>query len=169
MSFKMVEPEMLTDNPFKAIGRDWMLITAGTPEHFNTMTASWGQMGVLWGKNVLTCYIRPNRYTYEFIENNNIFTASVLDCECRKALQICGSKSGRDCDKVSEAGLTPVNFGSAVSFEQARLVLVCRKLYSYDLSKENFLTDDGFAEKFYSADPLHRAYISEISEVYVKE
>lgn len=169
MAFKKVDISELSFNPFGKIGKEWMLLTGGSMENFNTMTASWGQLGVLWNKNVLTCYIRPNRYTYEFIEKGEGFTASFFGEEYRKALSFCGSHSGRDCDKVSETGLTPVETDGCVSFGEADLVLVCRKLYSYDVEKSGFLTDDGIPEQVYGKEPYHRAYIAEITAVYVKE
>ena len=169
MSFKKVNIDELKFSPFQKIGKEWMLITAGNSEKFNTMTASWGQVGVLWNRNVLTCYIRPNRYTYEFVENGDFFTASFFGEEYRKMFAFCGSHSGRDCDKVKETGITPVETGEGISFEEADLVLVCRKLYSYDLTENGFVNDDGITEKFYNPDPYHRAYISEITAVYVKE
>jgi flavin reductase (DIM6/NTAB) family NADH-FMN oxidoreductase RutF len=169
MSFKKVELSALKIDPFTKIGKEWMLLTGGTMDSFNTMTASWGQLGVLWNRNVLTCYIRPNRYTYGFIEDGETFTASFYGEQFRKALSFCGSHSGRDCDKVKETGLTPADFGGSVAFEEADLVLVCRKLYSYDLTESGFLTDDGIPAQFFASDPYHRAYISEIVGVYVKE
>lgn len=167
MAFRKIDINELSFNPFQKIGKQWMLLTGGDKDKFNTMTASWGQLGVIWNKNVLTCYIRPNRYTYEFIESGEYFTASFLSEEFRDALAFCGSNSGRDCDKAKETGLTPTELEGCMTFEEAELVLVCRKLYSYDLCEKGFLTDDGLAEKFYS-DPYHRAYISEIAAVYVK-
>ena len=107
MALKKIDISELSFNPFEKIGKQWMLLTAGDSENFNTMTASWGQLGVLWNKNILTCYIRPNRYTYEFVENDEYFTASFLGEEFRKALSYCGSHSGRDCDKCKETGLIP--------------------------------------------------------------
>ncbi len=169
MSFKKIELSELSFNPFEKIGKQWMLITGGNAEKFNTMTASWGQLGVLWNRNVLTCYIRPNRYTYEFVENGDMFTVSFLGEEYRKALSFCGSKSGRDYDKMAETGLSGAEFEGAMGIEQAELVFVCRKLYSYDLNAENFLTEDGIQERFFSTDPYHRAYISEIVGVYIKD
>lgn len=169
MSFKKIELTELTFNPFTKIGGEWTLITGGTPEKFNTMTASWGQMGVLWNRNVFTCYIRPNRYTYGFIEENDTFTASFLSEDYRKALSFCGSHSGRDCDKMAETGLSAVELDGAVGIEQSELILVCRKLYSYDLNESGFLTNDNIPEQSYGSDPYHRAYISEIIGVYVKE
>lgn len=169
MSFKKIQISDLSFNPFNAIGKGWMLLTGGDKEKFNTMTASWGQLGILWGKEVLTCYIRPNRYTYEFVESNQYFTASFLGEQYREALAFCGSHSGRDCDKVKETGITPVELDGCIGFEEADMVFVCKKLYKYDMEKDSFISDDGLYEKCYSSDPLHRAYISEITAVYVKE
>lgn len=169
MSFKKIDISELSFNPFAKIGKEWMLLTGGSVDNFNTMTASWGQMGVIWNKNVLTCYIRPNRYTYDFVERSECFTASFFGEEFRKALSFCGSHSGRDCDKMAETGLVPIELDGCTGFEQADMVMVCRKLYSYDLKEEGFLTDDGLPEKFFGTDPYHRAYIAEIVGVYVKE
>ncbi|MCM1132042.1 MAG: flavin reductase family protein [Ruminococcus flavefaciens] len=169
MMFRKIDITELGFNPFTKIGKEWMLITAGNAENFNTMTASWGQLGVLWNRNVLTCYIRPNRYTYEFIEQGESFTASFFGEEYRKALAFCGSHSGRDCDKMAETGLIPAELDGCVGFEQADMVLVCRKLYSYDMQESGFLTDDGIPAQAYGSDPYHRAYIAEITAVYVKE
>lgn len=167
--FKKIDITELKFNPFTKIGKEWTLITGGNTEKFNTMTASWGQLGVLWNKNVFTCYIRPNRYTYEFIEQGECFTASFFGEEYRKALAFCGSHSGRDCNKPSETGLVPTEIDGCVGFEQADMILVCRKLYSYDMQENGFLTDDGIPAQSYGSDPYHRAYISEITGVYVKE
>ena len=169
MSFKAINVSDLSINPFSKIGKDWMLLTAGNSENFNTMTASWGQLGVLWSRNVLTCYIRPNRYTYEFVEDNEYFTASFFGEQYRKALSFCGAHSGRDCDKIKETGLTPAVLGKGISFEEADMVFVCRKLYSYDMKESGFLTDDGIAAQNYGSAPYHRAYIAEIVSVYVKK
>ena len=169
MSFKKVDITELKFNPFTKIGKEWMLLTGGNMQDFNTMTASWGQLGVLWNKNVLTCYVRPNRHTFSFIENSESFTASFYGEEFRNALSFCGSHSGRDCDKVKETGLTPAEFDGCVAFEEADMVVVCRKLYSYDFEGKGFLTDDGLNEQFFGKDPYHRAYISEITAVYIKE
>jgi len=124
---------------------------------------------VLWSRKVLTCYIRPNRYTYEYIDKGEYFTASFFGEQYRSALTFCGSHSGRDFDKVKETGLTPVEIDGNVAFEEADLVLVCRKLYQYDMEEKGFLTDDGIAEQVYGKEPYHRAYISEIVAAYVKE
>ena len=96
MGFKEMKAEELQFNPFTKIGKEWMLVTAGDEEKHNTMTASWGAMGIMWGKNVATVYIRPQRYTKEFIDKEERFTVSFFSEEYRQALEVCGSKSGRD-------------------------------------------------------------------------
>ena len=123
-NMKEISPYELNDNIFKTIGKDWTLVTAGTEDKYNTMTASWGSVGIMWNKPVAFTFIRPQRYTYEFIENNEYYTLSVYGEEYRKALTLCGTKSGRDIDKAKETGLTPVFKEKAPYFEQARLVLV---------------------------------------------
>lgn len=169
MSFKKIQLSELTFNPFDLIGKGWMLLTGGSMDKFNTMTASWGQLGVLWNKDVLTCYIRPNRYTYGFVEEGDCFTASFLGEQYREALKVCGSRSGRDCDKAKEAGITPVELDGCVGFEEADMVFVCKKLYTYEMNEESFVSEDKLPEKYYSPDPYHKAYIAEITAVYVKE
>ena len=170
MSFRKIDVSDLSFNPFKKIGEEWMLLTGGSSkDNYNTMTASWGQLGVIWNMNVLTSYIRPNRYTYEFVENGDSFTASFFGEDKRAALAFCGAHSGRDCDKAKETGLTPMEINGCMSFEEAEMIIVCRKLYSYDLEEKGFLTNDGIPEQFFGNNPYHRAYISEITAVYVKE
>ena len=166
--FKKITAEELTANPFKLIGKDWMLITAGDKEKFNTMTASWGGVGIMWGKPVATAYIRPQRYTFEFIENGDYYTQSFFDEEYRDALKFCGSKSGRDYDKVKETGLTPVvdNETGAVYFKEAKVVFICKKMYAQFLNEESALTEE--VTKWYNGD-YHKMYMSEIVSVLVKK
>lgn len=166
MSFIETKPELLTDNPFKLIGVDWMLITAGTAESFNTMTASWGGLGVLWDRKVAFCFIRPSRYTFEFVEKAQNFTLSFFEEKHRKALSFCGTHTGRDIDKVKETGLTPIKEPGLIYFTEARLVLACRKLYYQDIVPANFLEskiNDMYAKKDY-----HRMYVGEIVKCLTK-
>lgn len=152
-------------NPFERIGKDWCLVSAGTPDSWNTMTASWGGVGILWGKEVVTCYIRPQRYTKEFVDREDIFTLSFFPDGYRKALSFCGTKSGRDYDKAAETGLTPLFADNTVAFEEANLILVCRKLYAQPMSEESF-TDRETFEKDYPQRDLHTMYIGEIVKAY---
>ena len=158
--FMEIDPHELTDNVFRLIGQNWMLVTAGKREAFNTMTASWGGLGVLWNSPVSMIFVRPSRYTYEFIEREREYTLSFFGPEEKRALQICGSKSGRDIDKVKETGLTPLFDQPAPYFEQARLVLICRKLYTHDLDPAAFL--DPAIMGSYKNGNYHRMYVGEI-------
>ena len=162
--FKRIEPREMDGNVFSMIGEQWMLITAGTKEKCNTMTASWGGLGVLWGKPVATAYIRPQRYTREFVEKGEYFTLAFFGPEHRQALNLCGTQSGRDVDKVKECGFTVMEAeGGAPYFAQADLVLVCRKAYWQDMDPDHFLDPD--IEKHYAQHDYHRIYIGEIVEV----
>ena len=166
MDFREINIADLSFKPFELISKDWMLITSGDEQGFNTMTASWGGLGVLWHKNVATVYIRPQRYTYEFVEKNDLLTLSFFGEEYRSALTLCGSKSGRDCDKAKEAGLTPLFVDGTTAFSEANLILVCKKLYFDDLEPKQFL--DSEIEKNYAAKDYHRMYILEIVKAYQK-
>ena len=145
MAFREISVEQLEDNPFTLINKDWMLITAGDAEKHNTMTASWGGVGELWGKYVSTIYIRPQRYTLEFVEREEYYSLCFFGPEYRQALSLCGSKSGRDVDKDAATGLTPCFDQAAPYYEQARLVFLCRKLYRQDMVERAFL-DKGLLE-----------------------
>lgn len=153
-------------NPFSLIGKEKLLLSAGTKENWNTMTASWGTMGVLWNKNVVSVVIRPQRYTYEFFEREDYFTVSVLEAGREDAYRICGTKSGRDCNKISLAGLTPVVHEEALTFAEARLVLVCKKIYVQDLDPNGFL--DPQIDQNYPLKDYHRLYCGEIVSVLKK-
>lgn len=160
-AFSETDVLSLKESTFKLIGSDWMLITAGSIESFNTMTASWGGLGVLWDKNVCYCFIRPQRYTYEFMEKADFFTLSFFEEKYRDMLDFCGSHSGRDTDKVKETGITPVDGKlSTVYFSEARLVFTCRKIYFQDLVPDHFL--DQSIQKNYPKKDYHRMYIGEI-------
>ena len=116
----------LNDNVFETIGKEWMLVCAGNKDHFNMMTASWGCLGWLWNKPVAVVFIRPERFTHGIIEENEFMTLSFLGHseEARKIYNFCGSKSGRDFDKVKETGLIPVETDNgSIAFEQSRLTL----------------------------------------------
>lgn len=148
---------------FTAFAGDWALLTAGTPEDFNTMTISWGGLGTLWGKSVATVYVRPNRHTYGYIESNEYFTVSFYPAQYRQDLTLLGTCSGRDGDKVAATALSPVSAGDSVTFAQAHTTLLCRKLYAQDL-QANAL-EPSLLEKIYADEPLHRMYIGEVVQI----
>jgi flavin reductase (DIM6/NTAB) family NADH-FMN oxidoreductase RutF len=165
---KAIRPEEIAENPFKLIGKDWMLITAGTLDSWNTMTASWGGMGTLWDKDVCLCFVRPTRHTHQFMEKSPGFTLSFFDEKYRDALTFCGSQSGRNVDKAKKTGLTPVAMESgAVYFEQTRLVIECTKIYFQDMDPANFL--DAAVYDFYASRDYHRMYIGEVVKVLARD
>ena len=168
MAFVEIAINELQINPFTKIGKEWTLITAGDIQKHNTMTASWGGVGVLWNKNVATVYIRPQRYTKEFVDGNEKFTLTFFSEQYRNALTYLGRVSGKDGDKIKESGLTPMEMEGTIAFKEAQLVLVCKKLYTDTLKPECFL-DRETERKCYPEKDYHTMYIAEIEKVFVRE
>ncbi len=166
-NFHEITPSELKKTSFEMIGKDWMLVTAGTKEKVNTMTASWGGLGVMWGKDVAFAVIRPQRYTKEFIDREDTLSLSFYGEEYRKALSLLGSVSGRDRDKIAECGLTAVFDGTTPYFAEAHTVLICRKKFAQPFAKESFL-DPEIITKWYPDEDFHTLYILEIEKVFVK-
>ena len=166
MTFKKTDIRTVRESAVKLIAEDWALVTAGNQSAFNTMTVSWGGLGELWGKDTAFIFIRPQRFTFGFLQENDRFTLSFFGGSQRKALALCGSKSGRDTDKVAESGLTPVFDGDVTYFAEAALVLKCHKMAQYDLTPDGFL-DSTIAEN-YDGTNYHRMFAAEIEEVLVQ-
>ena len=173
MKFKEIPVDELNMNPMTLIAKEWMQITAGNETRgYNTMTASWGHLGAIWGHGgglpTAVTYIRPQRYTKQFADREDYYTLTFFPAEYKKALGYLGSHSGRDGDKVAAAGLHPVFEGEYTWFEEASLVLVCRKLYRAPLLEEGFV-DKAVVEDCYPNRDFHDMYIGEIVKVLVKE
>lgn len=166
-NFKEIKVSEIKESPVKLFSKDWSLITAGDENGYNTMTASWGGVGELWNKDVCFIFVRPQRYTYEFIEKNEFFTVSFYNEEYKKALLFCGSKSGRDYDKAKETGLTPMFVDGTTTFEQAKLTVICRKIAYQDMKPDGFI--DKSIDKNYAAGDYHRVYVGEIVKVLERE
>lgn len=167
-NFVEIDPREIQDNAIQMIGYDWFLVTAGTQSQFNTMTASWGGMGFMWRRPVMFVVIRPQRHTYELIEKEDGFTLSIFDESYKKALSYCGTHSGRDVDKVKETGLTPWMMESGlVAFQEARLVLECKKLYTDLIDHDRFL-DPTIVPACYQDGTTHRMYVVEIVKAWKK-
>ncbi len=165
--YRHLTPDKIPGNIIKMVGEDWMLITAGTGEQFNMMTASWGGIGVLYNKPVTFCFIHPSRYTYQFMETHDTYTLSFYTEAYREVLQLCGTISGRDSNKIEASGLTPVtteNGGKA--FKEAWLIIECRKLVTQPFTPEGICDEAVKASR--SGQPLHTMYIGEILNVWVK-
>ena len=165
---KEISVKELLFNPVTAIGQDWMLITAGTKEAgYNTMTASWGHIGELWGLPTTVAYVRPQRYTKQFVDREDLYTLCFFK-DKKQELAYLGSHSGRDGDKVAAVGFTPA-FGEGFTyFEEASLVLVCRKLYRAPLKEEGFI-DTAVMKKCYPERDFHDLYVGEIVKVLAAE
>ena len=156
---------------FDKFDKQWALLSTGTKENHNSMTISWGGMGTLWNKPVVTVYVRPCRYTYEFMEENDYFTVSFYPEEYRKALGIMGSESGRDIDKDAKTGLTAKDLSDmtgdisagAITYEEAELTILCKKLYGQDMDGDAIPKD--VMEQLYSKEPVHKMYIGEVVEI----
>lgn len=166
--FKEVNIEDLSFNPFTKIGKQWMLVSAGDEKGYNMLTASWGGMGVLWGCNTVTAYIRQSRYTKKFIDSCDKFALSFFDEEYKNALSICGTKSGRDTDKAKEANITPYFIEDTTAFNEAKMIIICSKIYADVMNKENFI-DKEADEKFYADKDYHTLYIGKIEKVLINE
>ena len=170
---KEITAKELELNPITAISEEWMLITAGTESNYNTMTASWGHIGSIWGRSsfgmgTAICYVRPQRYTREFIDREAYYTLTFFPPEYKEKLAYLGSHSGRDEDKVGKMGLTPVFEDGYTYFAEASLVLVCRKLYQAPIVEEGFV-DKSIVESVYPTKDFHDLYIGEIVKILVNE
>lgn len=151
---------------FEQFDKKWALLTAGNKEKFNSMTISWGGMGTLWGKPVVTAYVRTSRYTHDFMDDNDYFTVSFYPEEFKSVLGVFGSKSGRDIDKMNYEGLTAVEAGESMTFAEAEVTLVCRKLFKQKLDETNM--PDDVVKAFYSNDASHDMYIGEVVDIIEK-
>ena len=160
-TFKTINPKSIQENTFQLMATDWMLITAGNLKSYNTMTASWGGLGHLWNKHIAICFIRPQRYTYEFVEKNEFLTLSFFHDKHREILNYLGKESGRSINKMKVEGITPIiSENNSIYFEEAKLVLECKKLYFDDLEPSHFI--DKNLDKLYPTKDYHRMYFGEI-------
>ena len=165
MAFTKINIAEQSFNPFEKIGKQWTVISAGNANSWNTMTASWGGVGIIWGKPSATCYIRHSRYTMEFVDSNEYFTLTFLKDGHRDALNLLGTKSGRDMDKMHDSGLTPIFVDGQPTFAEAELVLVCRKRCKSEIAPEDILHQEIIVKNYANRD-FHAMYIGEIVAAY---
>lgn len=165
--YKTVNPRTIKDNLIKCFAEEWALITAGTNEGYNMMTASWGFTGEMWGDDSVAIAVRPQRYTMKFIEENDYFTVSFYG-NCKDIHKVCGSKSGRDVNKTEEAGLTPAIGEKYVYFKEARMVLVVKKQFVQRISPESF-TEKEIIDRWYPEKDFHNLIIGKIEKVLIAE
>lgn len=166
-TFQPYPTDLLEMNPFTKFGKEWGLITAGNKTKYNTMTISWGGMGILWNKNVVYVFVRDSRYTKEFMDKGEFFSLSFFAKEYHAALAYCGAHSGRDEDKFEKAGLTPAFRHSIPYPDEANLIMLCRKMATVPLPEE-ILNDTSIMGEFYKDNDMHTMYIGEIMEVVAR-
>lgn len=152
--------------PFYNLDKEWALLTVGNEVLFNMMTISWGGFGTLWHKPVVTVYVRKSRYTYELLKNNEYFTISFYDDEYKKTLGVLGSKSGRDINKMEDSNLMPKFLDNGVTFEEAKLTIVAKKIYNQELDMKNI--PDEYQKRFYQDDVVHEMFIGEVVDIIDK-
>lgn len=164
-------PTKLSQNVFDLIGNKWALIGAYDKNKdgikYNAMTASWGGLGVLWNKNVFWCFVRDSRYTKEFIDNSELISLSFFEEQYRPALTLCGKVSGRDCDKISKAGLSPQITDGTLTFKESNLTIIGKKIYESKINPEGFI-DKSLIDANYSTNDYHTVYVCEIIDIESK-
>lgn len=167
--FKEIAFSQVKENVVDLLKNRWGLVSAGSSEGYNMMTVSWGAVGELWGKDMATIYIRPQRYTEEFLNKEDYFTLSFYPAQMKKDVHgICGSKSGRDVNKTELTGLTPVFDENSVYFEEAEIVLVCKKAAKSKFNPEEFI-DASIADDWYPEKDFHFIYYGAIEKVLISE
>lgn len=164
MARELIQFNELKLNPHRLWGTQWLLLTSGdfVKGHFNTMTVAWGSLGTMWELPFAQIVVRPTRYTYEFLNRYQTFTLCAFPEERRSALALLGSKSGRDGDKIAEAGVTPIasTIVAAPGFAEAELIIECRKLYWQDMNPDHFLNPG--IEARYPLKDYHRIFYGEV-------
>ena len=166
--FRKISPTQWEDNVFQSIDKDWMLITAKKGNAVNTMTASWGGAGILWGKPVVFAFIRPQRYTKELVDASNGFSCTFFSQEYRPQLALCGSKSGREIDKVEASGFHVLNDGGVPYFDEAQIAILCQKLYHQPMDPACFVTSN-LAIDHYPNKDYHHFYVAEIRKILIQD
>ena len=151
----------------RRIDKEWALLTAGTKERQNTMTVSWASIGVLWHRPMVNIFVRPERYTYEFVEAEAYFSLAFFSPEYREALSLCGKKSGREVHKASACGFTVAEGAEGgVYFQEADLALICKKRYRTALETSQMIDVDPALYYGGHHGGVHVMYMGEIVEIY---
>lgn len=166
--YKEIKFSEIKENVVDLLNGQWGLVTAGDKDDFNTMTVSWGAVGELWAMDMATIYIRPQRHTVKYLEEQEYFTLTFYPQEYKKALAFCGANSGRDVDKVEATGLNPVFDEAAPYFDEAKIVLICRKVAKGSFDPQQMI-DKSIIDTQYPQNDYHYIYYGAIEKVLVKE
>ena len=167
-NFREISPKDITDNPFRLIGDDWMLVTAESAKKTSMMTASWGGLGVMWNRPVAYIAVRPQRFTKTLIDSSESLSLCFFDKKYRKELAYSGKASGRDEDKVAHTGFHVAHTANAPYFEESRMALICKKLLAEAYTPESFV-EKSLVPENYAAGDFHTLYILEIQKVLVRD
>lgn len=162
-----ISPYELAQNPFELINKKWAMVTTRANGVTNTMTASWGGVGILWNKPVAYVFLRPQRYTRELLDASELFSLCFLPEAYRDKLTYCGKVSGRDGNKLEACGFDAVEFDGAPVLAQANTVLTLKKLFRQQLTPDSF-ADSALCDANYPGKDFHYLYIAEILGVYEK-
>lgn len=165
--FKEVEVMELNENWFYSYYKLSPLLTAGGKDKMNTMTIGWGLCGIMWSKPVALVAVKPERYTHQFMEENDYYTVSFFDKKYQPEMNLCGTTSGRDTDKLKETGFTAITNDNYTYFAEADLVLICKKIYSAAYQEKGF-KDKDIVSKRYPDHSFHTEYYGEIIKVLQK-
>lgn len=166
---KEIYANEVKDNVVNEFGKNWALVTARKKDGtFNMCTLSWGSIGVLWSKAVVTVYVKPIRHTDSFMFEDDYFTVTFFEEDHKKDLVLCGTKSGRDIDKIKESNLEVIQLDNGITYKDFKRVYLCRKIYQAPFVKEGFINNDEALQKYYKDEPFHNVYIGEIVKVYEK-
>lgn len=166
-TFQPIPVDMLDINPFTKIGKEWALLSAGTKQKANTMTVSWGGVGVMWGKNVVYIFVRDSRYTKELLDAGDFFSLTFLDEKYREALNYCGSHSGKDGDKMKAAGLS-FDYRHGIPYvDEGNLVFICEKMSATRITEDSFLNSE-IKDKWYKDGDMHTMYVGQIIDILAR-
>ncbi len=169
MAFREIKPEQIPGNVIDEVCNKWMLLSAGTKEDFNFMTVNWGMMGEMWFQPAVTVYVRDSRHTLGYMDSSKTFALTSLKPGHQNALNIAGSKSGRDIDKVKETGLTPVELDGAVSFEEAAYTIICETMYKGALDVNQIVDEEAKAKAYPEPIDAHQMFIGKIVKAYIND
>ena len=168
IKFQEIPPLDFISGNFRLWDENWLLLTCGdfSLGKYNAMVVSWGSFGILWNKPMAMVVVRPTRHTFEFINAYETFSLCVFSEKYRPALNLLGSTSGRDSDKIKASDLTPTASLSIAApiFKEAELVFECRKMYWEDLDPKHFLDAD--IEKNYPEKDYHRMVLGEVVRIF---
>ncbi len=143
--------------------KDGCLLTSGSINDFNTMTIGWGMIGTIWRKKTFIVYVKPTRYTYNYMENNDYFTVTFFKEKYKEEMVYLGTKSGRDTNKVKDVNFHPLEIDNGVTFKEAYCTILCKKYYYTDIDKNNI--PEEAVDRYYKDNSLHRVYYGEIIKI----